>query len=547
MKNTGLIITLLLVQILVVLAGCSKEDIEQDETGNVASFIEISNSSLENSGTAWNILGIDWSEDLWSDDAYYGSTSANISTNSERQRCVLMSPKIQSLEPGTTARIYFHAKWLSGDNTVFVDFYTQGVVGLSPGQWQGEIPKDGEWHQIEVDIEVPAYLTIENFIKLRIGIPYPKQSNWKKPTEDFVAANYLIDDITLAVLDTEINEMKKARDNVSHSFDESDVRDNHSRFGVYWTPWKAYSKFSHNTPEDYNKSKEEIEQELDLMQETGVKWVRSVWRWDKIEWTKGNPDYEFLDYVVEEAWKRDIRILAGLFYTPNWASTAPAGYSDYCTFPPNMDDWESFVYNLVSHFKSKIKYWEIWNEPNQWNSYYWQGTANDFLELQKVGYNAAKNADPDCGILFGAFAGSGFGDLYKLLELGIKDYFDILSIHPYSASSDLNVDNAVYAVKVVRLALAQYECENKPIWFTEIGWPKSSSASDISDSQRAEMLKYVYAYPFHEAVEKIFWFPFDTWGSSLPSDGVSGLVHTYSGQIYKSPSFDAYREVTSGE
>ena len=146
---------------------------------------------------------------------------------------------------------------------------------------------------------------------------------------DFEASNYLIDDIALGVLDTEINEMKEPQENISHSFDASDDRDNNSKFGVYWTPWWTYSRNHLNSPEQYNKSSEQIIGELDLMQEAGVKWVRSIWRWDKIEWTKGNPDYEFLDFVVEEAWKRDIRILVGLFNTPSWTSTAPSGYDEF--------------------------------------------------------------------------------------------------------------------------------------------------------------------------------------------------------------------------
>jgi len=523
-----------IVILLIVVTFCSKEGVyAQTSPGSgIIKAIEISNPGLENSGEGWHILGHNWSEDFWSNDAYEGATSADISTKIERQRCVLMSPWITSLEPGTTIRICFYAKYLSGNNTVFVDFYTKGVVGACPGQWQGEIPKDGSWHQIQAEVEVPAYVK-DGKLSIRIGLPYPKQSHWKKPMENFEATHYLIDNISIVVLDKEIHKMKEPREITSHSFDANDVRDNDSKFGIYWTPWSTFCRNILKTPQDANKSKEQIIKELDLMQEVGIKWIRSIWRWDKIEWEKGKPDYEFLDFVVEEAWKRDIRFLVGLYNTPSWTSTAPAGYAEYYSFPPKMNDWDNFVYHLVDHFKSKIKYWEIWNEPNHWFGYYWQGTTGDFFELQKVAYQAAKKADPTCMMLIGSFSDSGSGMLSHLLKMGIKDYFDIVSIHPYS-NDKLNIDNAIYAVKAVRLILAQYEYDDKPIWFTEIGWP-GDLASSVTDAQRADMLKIVYEYPFHEAVEKIFWFSF------------SGLVHMRTGNITKTSCFDAYREVTLEE
>jgi hypothetical protein len=128
--------------------------------------------------------------------------------------------------------------------------------------------------------------------------------------------------------------------------------------------------------------------------------------------------------------------------------------------------------------------------------------------------------------------------------MGVKDYFDILSFHPYSLSKE-NVDNAVYKVKAMRLVLAQYGRDDVPIWFTEIGWT-TSDAPLVDKERRAELLTMLYKFPFHKAVEKIFWFPFDTWSSSLPPD-FSGLVHVFNGQIYKSPSFEAYCEIAEKE
>ena len=515
MKATVSLLTFMIAAITGLAGYSLRAGENQDTRGAVQYTIPLPNNSVENRGELWHILGHDWSEDLWSDDAKSGSTSADIETDIDRQRCVLMSPGIASLKPGMTIRIAFYSKWLEGDNTVFVSLYSKGVVGPSPAMWKGAIPKDNSWHKIVAELKVPAFLVDECQLNLRIGIPYPKQSHWRKPCGDFELSHYLVDDISIAVLDIEIEPAKQPRKVVEHSFDAGDVRDNPSPFGVYWTPWKAYSRTPLKSPQDLNRSKEEIEHDLDLMKQAGVKWIRSIWRWDKIEWNKGAPDYSFLDYVVEEALKRDIRILPGLYHTPRWTSTAPEDNDEYYAFPPQMDDWDRFVYELVAHFRTKIKYWEIWNEPNHWFGYYWQGTIEEFCELQKVAYRAAKRADPGCKVLIGSFSDSGFGDLYRLLQMGAGEYFDIVSIHPYS-NKNLNIDNAIHSVKAVRLALAQFDCEDKPIWFTEIGWP-GDLAPSVSDQQRTEMMTLLYNHPFHESVEKIFWFPWSRmvflWGS----------------------------------
>ena len=504
-----------------------------------AKQITVPNPSLENDGRGWRIWRRAYREKgTWPQDAHTGKASALIETCAERQRCVLISPGLRQLEPGMKIRISFFAKWLSGNNAVFIGFQvppdTNRAAWLS--LWQGNIPQDGVWHRIDADVRVPIFLANEAALELRIGLPYERQSMWRKPYAEFEPTQYLLDDVSVVALSAPMSVLPKAA--VAHSFDKNDPRDNASRFGIYWTPWKAYSRSKLATPQEGNRSRQEIRQELDAMQQIGVTWIRSIWRWDKIEWRSGKPDYAFLDEVVEEAWKRGIRFVPCLSTSPRWASTAPEGEAEYHSYPPKMADWERFVSETVSHFKPRIKYWETWNEPN---GLYWLGTIEDFYALHQAAYRAAKRADPHCRILLGAFAGSGLGYLDQLLRLGAKDDFDIVSIHPYSGVKE-NFDNADYGTRSLRLLLAEYGCEDRPIWFTEIGWP-TDMAPDMSAARRAELLLELYAHPFPESVEKIFWFPFDTWGRPTPK-GPGGIVSVTGDRLEYTPSFDAYRQVT---
>ncbi|MCX7885681.1 MAG: beta-galactosidase [Verrucomicrobiae bacterium] len=426
--------------------------------------------------------------------------------------------------------VSFYAKWLSGESDVFVgfqegDFVFDGWWDL----WRGSIPKELGWHLMKAEVMVPVFLHGETVLRLRIGLPYAAGPYAKRN------AKYLLDDVSMEVIEAGHASVKPKRA-VVHSFDKDDARDEASRYGVYWTPWKRWGMASIAEPRQYDKTKEEIINELDLMERIGIKWIRSLWRWDKVEWEKGNYDFALLDYVVAEAWKRGIRFVPCLATPPRWASTAPESAPDFRAYPPKREAWANFVQRMVDHFKDKIKYWEIWNEPNLPN--YWIGTALDYYELVKAASTSAKRADPRCKILMGGFAWTGREYVTNLLKLGAKDHFDILSCHPYPGKR--GADRVNFMTRSLRLVLAQHNCEYKPIWFTEIGW----SVREAGDfARQAKLLTDLYSYPLDEAVGKIFWFCFDNWYES-PGRHYSGLISTYGGKTELHDAYRAYGKAT---
>jgi hypothetical protein len=277
------------------------------------------------------------------------------------------------------------------------------------------------------------------------------------------------------------------------------------------------------------------------MQQIGVKWIRSVWRWDKLEWKQGEFDFALLDFVVEEAWRRDIRMAPALATPPRWASIAPEGDPEFQIYPPKMKAWDALVFHAVDHFKERVKYWEVWNEPNVYHR--WNGTIEDYFQLQKTAFQAARRADPRSKLLMGSFAGAPAYYLDGLLRLGARDYFDVLSYHPYPRKHGLKkVD---YLTRRIRAVLADHGCEDRPIWFTEIGCKAINAGGPI---QRAQLVTDLYTHPFDGAVEKRFWFTFDTWGKRN-SEGKQhegtwhGLVNTTGETVQLCPAYHAYGKV----
>jgi len=504
-----------------------------------AAAIDVPDPSLEEWGRKRELSGEQWKLSkagrCWADGAHQGKYCALIHSTADTERCCLQSAGLPEIEPGMTLRVAFFARWLKGDHRVWVGFEERASYPMVwYPLWPGLVPKDGQWHCLQADVKVPQ-IPEDVVLRLSIGIPQPTQkSHWTKPTVAIPDTEYLIDDISLAVLQPGRTVVPKR--SVASSFVSGDARDNPSPYGVFWTPWRTYCGVPISSPHDYDKTHDEILQELDLMQRIGVKWVRSIWRWDKIEWRKGQCDFALLDFVVAEAWRRDIRIVPALATPPRWASTAPEGEPAFRVYPPRLSDWAAFVARLVDHFRQRIKYWEVWNEPNVFSR--WKGTVEDYYRLQKATFTAARGVDPNSKILLGAFSQSGFVYLDRLLGLGAKDYFDVLSCHPYPRQDGLN--RIEYMVRRLRLVLADHGCEDRSIWFTEAGW----KAQDVGGAgERIRRLGELYSRPFDGAVEKRFWFLFDSWDSRPVEEGHS-LVRFYQGQLETGSAYHAYARIT---
>ncbi|HUP28136.1 MAG TPA: hypothetical protein VM409_06845, partial [Chloroflexia bacterium] len=82
-----------------------------------------------------------------------------------------------------------------------------------------------------------------------------------------------------------------------------------------------------------------------------------------------------------------------LSYMPE---TLSASGSSRVVPPVNYDEWGNLVKATVEHVNVArnlgVKYWEVWNEPNEWS--FWQASYPDYLKLYDVTVAAVRLADP---------------------------------------------------------------------------------------------------------------------------------------------------------
>ncbi|WP_171631642.1 OmpL47-type beta-barrel domain-containing protein [Paenibacillus plantarum] len=159
-----------------------------------------------------------------------------------------------------------------------------------------------------------------------------------------------------------------------------------------------------------------------------------------IEPSRGVYEWSRFDDQINKLSSYGFDMIGNLLYTPQWASPHPEqtqanisvpAYSAYA--PVDMKDWEDFVRAVVTRYDTRIKTWEVWNEPNLPGlSVFWLDSTERFVELLKTAYQTIKEEQPDSDVWIGGLAGRNYLSFYKeLLSLGGASYFDKLSLHGY--------------------------------------------------------------------------------------------------------------------
>ena len=97
-----------------------------------------------------------------------------------------------------------------------------------------------------------------------------------------------------------------------------------------------------------------------------------------------------------------------------------------------------YVSFIVNHFKDRIQYYEIWNEPNYSVPVQFIEPA-DYINLVKRTIPVIKEADPDAKIMIGGISGLEDSEsreyLFQILQSEIMPMVDVVSWHPLFGDS----------------------------------------------------------------------------------------------------------------
>jgi Y_Y_Y domain/Glycosyl hydrolases family 39 len=190
--------------------------------------------------------------------------------------------------------------------------------------------------------------------------------------------------------------------------------------------------------------------EFQMMQKLGIKWARvmspeAFFRWNMVEPVEGQ--YVWYDDKIRKATDNNVTIMGTIGTNKFW----PAWADDNGL--PNLDKWENFVEKIVTHYKHRVKYWEVWNESS------YEFTADFYAHMLKRASAAIRRADPTAKIIGmgGVHSWSWCDRVIKIL--GGTSSMDYISTHLYPG------DGAV-AADFKKNIIDKY---NIPVWNTETG------------------------------------------------------------------------------
>lgn len=203
------------------------------------------------------------------------------------------------------------------------------------------------------------------------------------------------------------------------------------------------------------------QQEMTAMREAGIKWVRSDFDWGGVEPEEGKWNFSSLDETVQWAQDAGINILPILDYDVAWARPVNK----------HLDKWTTYVRTIVTRYKDRLRYWEVWNEENI--SQFWKGASGpgEYVELLKVTYKTIKEIDPGLTVVFGGTSGIPWEYIDGAYKCGAKDSFDVMNIHPYRYPKRPEPGQLFEDINKTRELMAKYGDVDKPLWITEMGWP----------------------------------------------------------------------------
>jgi len=222
------------------------------------------------------------------------------------------------------------------------------------------------------------------------------------------------------------------------------------------------------------------EKTLSMARAIGVKWTRVLFGWGGVEREKGHFDWSRSDESVDALLRFGITPFVTLT-NGNAMYTGVGRYDDpklaaiYGDSPaPPLDDttraaWLVFVEHAIKRYKDRIRYWEVWNEPN--HRKYWGAPPDgeDYGKLVNVTVRKIRSLYPGAKIIAGSTAGISPGFCDKFLAHCEPELIDIISFHNYGTRPE----NRVYRMAELKEVLDKYN-PDFGIWQGECGMASQS-------------------------------------------------------------------------
>ena len=207
--------------------------------------------------------------------------------------------------------------------------------------------------------------------------------------------------------------------------------------------------------------------------DSGVKWAH-------INTAPGLYDWKKIDNWIAMAQGQGMDVLYTFGYTPGFAGTYKTNCNDgsySCSAPKDVNTdgtgtdkyFSDFVTALVTRYKGRIAFYELWNEPDF--SGFWSGTTAQLVRMGKDAARIIRSIDPAAKILSPSAHGptmASFFDSY--VAAGGAANFDIVNAHLRGQGlKNANPEAFIDMYNNVVAELKKCNLTKLPVWDDEHG------------------------------------------------------------------------------
>jgi hypothetical protein len=199
---------------------------------------------------------------------------------------------------------------------------------------------------------------------------------------------------------------------------------------------------------------------LELAASLGFEYHRFNATWNHVQPREGVWHWDSLDRHLALVESYGFRWHAMTTGSASWA--APRRFD-----PPPLDAWRAWIGALAKRYGDRIEFWEVWNEPN---ISFFNGTVEQYGELQRAAFDTIKAVAPQVVVTSGGYAGMNHqASKPGAFEAALRDYpraYDWFAYHMHDTFPQFYSDLAR------QLAGLQQKVgvANVPLVFTETGF-----------------------------------------------------------------------------
>lgn len=261
-------------------------------------------------------------------------------------------------------------------------------------------------------------------------------------------------------------------------------------------------------------------------------------RWSKIEYSPGLYDWEDMDKWVDTHHQAGRDMLHVLWGTPKFYSARPNEIGAYgegslgaSAEPSDMTRWSAYCTAVARRYVGKIKYYDVWNEPNESNNgsdlpnptnpCYFTGTFSKLAEIVRLASQSIKAVDPGAKILCpavtnwkptaGQSAESYFVGMLNAPtgdgSTTMKDWVDIIAVHLYLPSPN-RVQDLAGMIDRINVAKAAAGVSTLPTWDTESSMISPTAASYTDDHVCRFMSRFLITAAA-KGIARTLWYQWD--------------------------------------